>query len=142
MKKLSALASILGVVVLFVAIAGCKPSDGLQPVEGTVTLDGQPLESGSINIGPMVGQPGTAVGGKIVNGMYQVRASKGEMAVTIRAQKSVPIENPTEDEIAHNVTERVVELIPERYNQRSELKITVNEGKNTFNFDLESDSKE
>ena len=56
--------------------AGCQPDDGLCPVEGTVTLDGQPLEEGSIGMGPMVGQPGTAVGGKIINGEFKLRASE------------------------------------------------------------------
>ena len=120
-------------------MVGCKPDDGLCSVEGAVTLDGQPLADGTINIGPMVGQPGTAVGGKIVNGVYKVRASEGEMIVTIRSQKAETIENPTEDDIAHGVTERMVEQIPARYNQQSELKMTVNKGKNTVNFDLTSE---
>ena len=138
MKTFCALAALLCVA----AFAGCQPDDGLCPVEGTVTLDGQPLEEGSIGMGPMVGQPGTAVGGKIINGTFKLRASEGEMLVNIRSQKKVPIENPTPDEVAHNVAERTVELVPAKYNDRSELKFTVVKGKNKATFDLRTDSVE
>ena len=136
MKMFCAVAALFCVA----CFAGCQPDDGLYPVEGTVTLDGQPLEEGSIGMGPMVGQSGTAVGGKILNGVFKLRASEGEMLVNIRSQKKVPIENPTPDEAAHNVTERTVELIPAKYNDRSELKFTVVKGKNKATFDLVSES--
>ena len=123
MKTFCALAALFCVA----CFAGCQPDDGLCPVEGTVTLDGQ---------------PGTAVGGKIINGAFKLRASEGEMLVNIRSQKKVPIENPTPDEVAHNVTERTVELVPAKYNDRSELKFTVVKGKNKATFDLVSDSAE
>lgn len=121
--------------------SGCVKPDGLCSVEGTVTLDGQPIENGRINMGPMVGQSGTATGGEITNGKYSFRASEGEMVVTIRATKVEPIENPTADEQAHGITERQVELIPERYNQQSELKATIHKGKNTVDFDLKSEAE-
>lgn len=131
------LLALLCVALSAVAFSGCKPDDGLCDVEGKVTLDGQPLATGTINIGPMSGQKGTAVGGKIENGMYKVRASEGEMIVTIRSQKLVKIENPTQDDIDHGVTERDEEIIPSKYNQQSELKMTVKKGeKNVVNFDL------
>jgi len=141
-KYLINAASLVGVFFCLVAFVGCGPNDGLQSVEGMVTLDGQPVEKGTINIGPMVGQSGTAVGGEIINGVYKVRASEGEMGVTIRSQKAIPIENPTADEQAHGVTERYEEQIPARYNQTSELKFTVVKGKNVQNFELVSDKAE
>ncbi len=141
-KNLINAASLIGVFCCLVAFVGCAPNDGLCSVEGTVTLDGQPLEHGTINMGPMVGQPGTAVGGEIVKGAYKVRASEGEMIVSIRSQKKVPIDNPTEDEKAHGVTERQVEQIPEKYNSKTELKFTVVKGKNVQNFELVGDSAE
>ncbi|MBQ4204588.1 MAG: hypothetical protein II655_12910 [Thermoguttaceae bacterium] len=124
MKTWSFLAAI-AVAFSLVCFTGCKKDDGLCDVEGTVTLDGQPLASGTINMGPMAGQSGRGVGGKIENGMYKLRASEGEMVVTIRSQQKQKIENPTEDEQAHGVTERQVELIPDKYNQRSELRATI-----------------
>jgi len=141
-KNLINAASLFAVLFCLTSFVGCGPNDGLNPVEGMVTLDGQPIEKGTINMGPMVGQSGTAVGGEIINGVYKVRASEGEMVVTIRSQKAVPIENPTADEQAHGVTERIEEQIPAKYNQASELKFTVVKGKNVQNFELVGDKSE
>ena len=138
LKYLCALAAFLGAL----CFAGCAPDDALCPVEGTVSLDGRPLEEGTTGMGPPIGKHGTAVGGKIVNGTFKIRASEGEMLVTIRSQKKVPIENPTADDIAHNVKERTMEIVPSRYNDRSELKFTVVKGKNKATFELQSDSEE
>lgn len=128
-------------LVCVASVVGCKKSDGLCPVEGMVTLNGQPLEEGYIEMGPMAGQSGTATGGKIVAGAYSIRVSPGEMVVGIRAQKVVQIspEEQTADEKAHGVTERMENLIPDKYNNRSELRCTVSPGKNTVNFDLTTD---
>ncbi len=139
--KLILLCCALACVASFV---GCKKSDGLNELSGTVTLDGQPLESGHIDIGPMAGQPGTATGGEIVNGAFKIRASAGDMVVSIRSQQTITIteDEQTADEKAHGVFERYEEIIPSRYNQQSELKCTVNPGKNTVAFDLVSDGSE
>ena len=120
------------------AFVGCGKNDGLCSVEGTVTLDGAPVADGTINFGPMAGQHGTATGAKIVDGKYSARASEGEMVVSVYAYKMEKIENPTEDDIAHGVTERQVNLVPEKYNRQSELKCTIKSGKNTVDFDLKS----
>ena len=136
--KFIAIFSVLLSVACFV---GCKPSDGLNDVEGTVTLNGQPLASGHIDMGPMAGQSGTPVGGDIVDGKFKLRASEGEMVVSIRSQQTVQLspEEQTADEKAHGVTERTKELLPQKYNDRSELKTTIVKGKNTVTFDLTTD---
>ncbi len=134
--KFAALFSALLCVLCFV---GCGGDKWPCTVEATVTLDGQPLETGHISLGPMVGQPGTASGGDIVNGKAKFGASEGEMVVNIRCQVKQPIDNPTADEKAHGVTERQVELLPEKYNRKSELKVTLTKGKNQVNFDLQSE---
>ena len=136
--KFVAIFSVLLSVACFV---GCKPSDGLNDVEGTVTLNGQPLASGHIDMGPMAGQSGTPVGGDIVDGKFKLRASEGEMVVSIRSQQTVQLspEEQTADEKAHGVTERTKELLPQKYNDRSELKTTIVKGKNTVTFDLTTD---
>ena len=136
--KFVAIFSVLLSVACFV---GCKPSDGLNDVEGTVTLNGQPLASGHIDMGPMAGQSGTPVGADIVDGKFKMRASEGEMVVSIRSQQTVTIteEEQTADEKAHGITTRMKELLPEKYNNRSELKQTINKGNNTVSFDLTTD---
>ena len=122
------------VLFCFAALfVGCQKNDGLCTVEGTVTLDGAPLADGMINFGPMAGASGPATGAKITDGKYSARASAGEMVVTIRSQKKETVQDPD-----HGDMVQMTELVPEKYNQQSELKATIQPGKNTFDFDLKT----
>ncbi|MBQ9874454.1 MAG: hypothetical protein IJM30_08310 [Thermoguttaceae bacterium] len=136
-KNIALHAALFSVLLCLAALAGCAKNDGLCTVEGTVTLDGAPLAEGTINFGPMAGSSGTATGAKIENGKYSARASEGEMIVNIRSQKKETTQDPE-----HGETMTFTELIPEKYNQQSELKATIKPGKNTFDFDLKSEAKE
>ena len=69
-------------IVAALAICGCGgPEDDLprQSVSGEVTLDGEPLESGSINFTPKdVGRAdATAAGAVIIDGEYSIQRDKG-----------------------------------------------------------------
>ena len=128
--------AIAGLLVALTTFVGCEKNDGLCLVEGTVTLDGSPVADGMISFGPTIGSSGTATGAKIVDGKYSARASAGEMSVAIRAQKKEISQDPD-----HGETISLTELIPEKYNQNSELKASIKPGKNTFDFDLKSDAE-
>ncbi len=129
----------LALAVCCVAFAGCAPKDGLVPVKGTITLDGAPIEKGTINFAPK-GGPGTAAGGAIVNGKYEARVSPGKMAVTIYAQKAEKIENPTQEQIERGITEITVDVVPAKYNRASTLEADIVEGqKDPVDFELTTD---
>lgn len=129
----------LALAVCCVAFAGCAPKDGLVPVKGTITLDGAPIEKGTVNFAPK-GGPGTAAGGAIVNGKYEARVSPGKMAVTIYAQKAEKIENPTQEQIERGITEITVDVVPAKYNRASTLEVDIVEGqKDTVDFELTTD---
>ena len=132
-KKIVSIIAFSCILTCFVAIVGCQKNDGLCSVEGTVTLDGAPLAEGTINFGPMAGSHGTATGAKITDGKYSARASAGEMVVTVRSQKRETVQDPDHGEMI-----TATEIIPEKYNQQSELKATIQPGKNTFDFDLKT----
>ena len=132
-KKIVSIVAFSCVLACFVAFVGCQKSDGLCSVEGTVTLDGTPIADGRINFGPMAGSSGTATGATIVNGKYSARASAGEMVVTIRSQKKETIQDPD-----HGDMVQMTELVPEKYNQQSELKATIQPGNKKFDFDLKT----
>ena len=55
--------------VFLAAMAGCGHGRGRVPVTGTVTFDGQPLESGVVRFG---GDQGAAGVGPIVNGRFSL----------------------------------------------------------------------
>ena len=130
------LLAVAGLVVFGLA-AGCGGPPQAK-VSGTVTLDGQPLENGTISFYPTANSGQTA-GGGIQNGQFTVDASPGEMTVIISANKVVGKNKMFKD---GPETDKVVELIPDRYNKTSELKVTLKPGANeNVNFELTTKKK-
>lgn len=123
--------------------AGCGGGDGLdrQAISGQVTLDGAPLESGSIRFEPVDGR-GVASGAVIIDGAYQVAAAQGLTPGTYHvsissAGNAVPAQ-PSMDNEAPLPEER----IPVRYNTETELQITIApQGPTDFPFDLTTPGK-
>jgi hypothetical protein len=134
---------LLFTVAAGVALLGLASGCGGNPtakVSGTVTLDGQPLENGTITFYPTANSGQTA-GGGIENGKYTLDASPGEMTVLISANK-VTGKHKMYDTPDSPTVDTVVELIPARYNKTSELKVTLKPGVNEgVNFDLTTKKK-
>lgn len=125
--------------VLLVFATGCGEPPKAK-VSGTVTLDGKPLENGTISFYP-TSNSGQTAGGGIENGRYTLDASPGEMTVLISANKVVG-KHKMFDTPDSPVVDNVVELIPDRYNKTSELKVTLKPGVNEgVNFDLTTKKK-
>lgn len=121
-----------------VVIAGCGGPPRAQ-VRGKVTIDGRPLENGSIEFFPVDGKGQTA-GTAIQNGEYQVETSVGEMKVTINGTEVVG-KQKAYDTPDSPMIEIVRNAVPARYNSQSELKKTLNPGANEVNFELTGDGK-
>lgn len=105
--------------VLLLLATGC--SRGVN-VEGEVTFDGQPVESGSIVFEPADGQ-GPSFGGSIESGRYAVSGqSAGSMIVRIRAVRKTgrQVESGPPDPPGTMVDE-VEAYIPAVYNSQSTL---------------------
>ena len=136
-----------------VLVAGCTNPDevGRKNITGTVTLDGVPLEKGTIEFAPVdTKAPANAsvVGGNvsIKEGKYELKRDMGLYAGTykVRITHSIfveiktgkPLEDPLlfdEDPYAY----KAESLIPEKYNTKTELEITVGEDKDqTHDFAL------
>ena len=114
--------------------AGCSSSTGKGTVEGTVTLDGQPLKSGLIRFVPADGKSPTA-DTTITDGHYSAEVPFGEKRVEICAPKVVGKQRMYDTPNSPTV-DIVEELLPPHYNVQSELTITVNERKQTKAFEL------
>jgi hypothetical protein len=130
MRRTSFFLLVLGALLA----AGCGSSTGKGTVEGTVTLDGQPLKSGLIRFVPVDGKSPTA-DTTITDGRYSAEVPFGPKRVEITAPKVTGKQkmynapnSPTYD--------IVEELLPVRYNVQSELTITVSERKQTKAFEL------
>ena len=128
------------VVVGLLVLSGCGGSGAdREAISGAVTLDGKPLESGSILFTPE--GPGSTGGGEIENGQYslsrELGLSPGSYRVQIQSWR--PTGRTIRDAASGETFDDLVSIIPPRYNERSELKASIEKGiENTFDFALES----
>lgn len=69
----------LSIVSMLLACTSCTDSMGRQAAAGKVTIDGQPIEKGSIMFIPLDGKS-IKTGGPIVDGKYDIPAEKGPVS--------------------------------------------------------------
>jgi hypothetical protein len=120
--------SVLGTIVA----GGCSGGPPMGDVQGTVTVNGQPLSEGGVRFTPLDGSTPTT-GGTIQNGKFRVTVPVAKQRVQISAntvdrEKTPP--NATNDQIV------MKRLVPERYNSQSKLEIDVVEGLNEPVYEL------
>lgn len=140
------LAGVFATVAVAAAVTGCGSSDGFprQPVRGTVTLDGKPLEKGMITFTP-TGAPEPIVSAVVADGVFELARSDGPVPGAHRVDVWSP--RPTGKKVRDTdnrgqLVEEVRESIPARYNLRSELTAQVQSGKsNTFDFPLQGETR-
>jgi hypothetical protein len=108
-------------------ILGCGGSTGGSTVNGTVTMDGEPIEKGYISFYPENEQgTGISVGGQITKGKYSVSgitAGNNRVSITAagagrksakeakeaRSAKETPVENPVATATGNNQVVEVAE---------------------------------
>ena len=124
----------------WLAVAGCGGGQPKAQVRGKVTLDGKPVAEGVIQFFP-TGATGQSAAATIKDGVYEAETSVGEMKVTLSANEVVG-KQKMYDTPDSPVIDVVRQLIPARYNTKSELKVTLKEGTNeNVNFELEGGKK-
>jgi hypothetical protein len=134
--------------LLALALAGCNsPGDNLprQRVSGTVTLDGKPLERGTILFQPVSELP-TGIAVPISGGQYYIEKAQGLVPGSYKVKISStppPVPEPLTAEGTPpppgKPTPPPKDLMPERYNSLTILTREVKEGvTNTFDFPLET----
>jgi hypothetical protein len=128
----------LAVAAALAFVGGC---DSAPHVQGSVTYDGQPVDGGGIAFLPEGDGDGEArlrVTGAIRDGGYDFggrRApSPGKYRVEITWLKKTGNKVPGEGGHPKDETQQV---IPPRYNVKSELSVEVQAGHNSFDFNLE-----
>ena len=124
--------------------------EGRKNISGTVTLDGTPLERGSIQFSPQVtqtlpGAVGTGGTAEILAGNFALRKDLGLFAGTYKVRiTSVVVTDPKTglppDPVLYSGAPESFkheQIIPNKYNTKTTLEITVGEEKNqTHNFEL------
>ena len=131
------------ILVACLPLVGCG-GDGAVKVQGSVSFDGKPIQNGSITFEPE-DRKGPSQGQAIANGSYTLdgpnKVPPGTKVVRIEAFGP----SGKKTSIAPGSTQMVDAMhqyVPEKYNLKSELKKTVEPGKdNVIDFDLNAARK-
>ncbi len=109
------------------------------PISGKVTLDGQPIDGGTISFLPQ-NQDQRPAGGPIVNGEYSVPREKGGNEGRYRVQINwlKPTGQKVKDSDTGGMVDVAKESVPSQFNTASTLEVTLSEENNVHNFDLKS----
>jgi hypothetical protein len=125
----------LSLVVLCLIISGCGTGDEMARVKGTVTLNGQPLDGATVEFRPVATEGAPSSGQTDADGHYELMYTfdtpgviPGEHIVSIRTAGTYFDDEG--NELEHE------ERVPEKYNTRTELKRTVEPGRQTIDFEL------
>ncbi len=118
------------VFVLAAALGGCDRGPAQGDVIGEVTLDDQPLADGVIHFTPTDGNAPTK-STFISGGTFRQQVPVGKQRIQI---SSVQVAPPRPGQAADSLQGR--EVVPERYNTRTELETEVKAGKNPLKLEL------
>lgn len=119
-----------GIGILFLAGCGGAERPPLGYVSGTVTMDGEPLGNVIVVMKPDNGRAAMVQADE--QGHYDMEYVAGERGTKV---------GPTTVSFEWPLDYAAPKPIPEKYSAiRSQEKIEVKEGENTFDFDLKSDS--
>lgn len=129
--------------------AGCGgDSLGRQPVTGLVNVDGKPVAKGNVSFQPMTkgATGGTAIGGgaAIADGKFSIARKDGLPAGKYRVAINAPVpgtESAAPSGLPGESPPPPQELIPPEWNLNSEHFVEVTNGKNDFNFDVQTKKK-
>jgi hypothetical protein len=130
----------LFLAVAALALAGCSSSDsGRSRVQGAVSYAGEAVDDGGIAFIPDEGAQVRATG-EIRDGHYNLDGSRGPYPGKYRVEifwykkTGRQITSPS----GKAVKDETKQVIPAKYNGKTELKVEVKPGRNTFDFDLKS----
>ena len=115
-------------------LAGCSRG-GLSEISGTVTYDGQPIQSGTIQFLPDDGNGPTAAG-VINDGRYAMKVAPGKKKVQIEGFKVVGRRRHRADDPTSPMVDVREQILPERYNAKSTLTQDVASNVRVYDFDL------
>ena len=138
----------IGAVFVLVLSVGCGPGSDMGYVTGVVTVDGEPLENGTVSFYP-VGKRASVSGTK-KDGSYELVYTRekmgaviGEHKVTIVQEREYapPIQGGNADADAEAEPTFKKVKIPRKYGNEktTDLRATVEQGSNEFNFELKTE---
>ena len=129
---------------LIIMVVGCSAdATNRGAISGHVTLDGKPVEQGSILFLPIDGTVGVVTGGEIKDGQYELPAAKGPAIgrnrVEIHAMRKTGKMVPKGLGGTGGLVEEQAEAVAPRFNAQSTLTVDVKVGENIADFEVTSD---
>jgi hypothetical protein len=127
--------------MVLASVIGCGPASDRLPISGAITLDGMPLDSGSIQFTSKGREKLMASGAMIANGEFNIPQEKGLPPGTYFVEISSPDTaaplvayqaGPGQPRLPPTAPER----IPAAYNANRTIEVTA-DGENHFTFDVE-----
>ncbi|EAQ78852.1 hypothetical protein [Blastopirellula marina] len=117
-------------LLLLGGVLGCSGGDNLdrREVRGAVTYSGKPVQEGTITLFPI--DAGMVASGKIENGRYEIPRYQGPIPGEYRVEltglqatgRMIRLEEPG---MAPQEIPEVKSILPAKYNDRSELTLTI-----------------
>jgi hypothetical protein len=123
------------------ALAGCSRETGRYSLEGSVTLDGQPLKQGTVSFMPEKGTKGPIAGGDVSEGKFLIAAKGGTFAGKFRVEITATRQAAykVQSRMTGKMVPAVEQYLPACYNTDSKLQAEVRDsGDNHFTFALKS----
>lgn len=117
---------------------GCGESSQGIDVEGAITYDGVPVESGLIRFHPTEGQEARYA--EFKNGHYEMKGDVAPMpgAYTVHIDGYKKVKDPGVPDYAKDENGMITKsFIPAKYNANSELTVEIREGQSTYDFNLD-----
>ncbi len=130
---------IFAAALLGAACLGCSENK-LAQVSGLVTIDGTPVEKGTISLMPADGNAPTAEA-IVIDGKYMLTLFPGTKNVSIHGVKKIGTRRFREQEPSSPMVDVTEEIVPARYNSQSDLTAEVKVGPQTLDFALTSSSE-
>ncbi|WP_406693938.1 hypothetical protein V5E97_23145 [Singulisphaera sp. Ch08] len=122
---------VLGLALMTFAGCGGSSADGFSrfPVDGTVTLDGKPLASGTISFNAL--QQGASASGPIADGAFRLAGDDGLSPGPYRVE--IYSLQPTGKKVPHaddpgTLVDETANVVPKSYNINSVLKAEIPAG--------------
>jgi hypothetical protein len=128
-----------------IVLAGCGPHSDRLAVSGKVTLNGEPLDGGSIQF-TSLGQKKMNGGAMVNGGSYSIAQDKGLLPGTYHVEINAP-DNAAKPIVYRSSPDSLgvvtqPERVPAEYNVNSKKTIEVKpDGDNHFDFDIQGNGK-
>jgi hypothetical protein len=135
-KHPDACLAVVGGFVWMLCVAGCGRGDGLTQISGGVTYDGQPVKNGTISFLPPDGNGPTAAA-IIADGRYSVKVAPDKKQVRIEGFKVVGQRHYVSNDPTSPMIDVQEQILPERYNVKSELTREITPPVAIYDFVLE-----